>query len=104
AAVLHLLRPNFEISVFGNALAFASESVLIDGDYFFVGENVVNLRTHIAQVIAGDERSGQNRPQTEVRAILGVGHSAVAYLEHVWIVPMPRPGIGLKSNLLIEDG
>src|SRR5713101_8449789 len=30
-------------------------------------------------------------------------HSAIADFEHVGIIPMSRPGKGLKSNLLIHD-
>ena len=33
--------------------------VLIDGDHFFIGENVVNFRTHVAQVIPRNQRRGE---------------------------------------------
>ena len=94
AAVFQLLRPDFKIAIFPDALAFAPERVLINRDYFFVGKNVVNLRPHIAQVVARYQRRGQHRPQAEVGSVLSVAHATVADFEHIRIVPVSRPGIG----------
>src|ERR1700682_6152062 len=36
-------------------------------------------------------------------AVFRRGHSAVADFQHVRIIPMPRPGKGLKTSLQIQD-
>src|SRR5579859_648409 len=63
----------------------------------------MNLRTHAAQIISGQQWRRQESPQAEVRPILHVAHAAVAHFEHVRIIPVSRAGVRLQSNLLIND-
>src|SRR5258708_10457469 len=100
-AILQLFTPNFQIAIFPHAPALPSERVLINGNYFFVGQGVVNFGRHVAQVVSGNQRSSQQRPQTEMRLILSRGHPTVANFEHVRIVPMPRPTVGIEVLLLV---
>src|SRR4051794_17066409 len=103
ATVPHRLGPDFEITVLDNSLTFNSERVLIYRNHFFVGQDVVNFRFHIAQIVTRDQRRGKDRPQAEVSAIFFVGHAAIANLEHVGIVPVARAGKTVEPILQIED-
>src|ERR1700751_1036927 len=38
-----------------------------------------------------------------MRAILRRRHPAIAYLEHVRIIPMPRPRVGINLGFSIDD-
>src|SRR5580692_12580002 len=39
-----------------------------------------------------------------MRAVLHIGHCSVANLQHVGIVPVPRPRIRLQADLLVDNG
>src|SRR3979409_2029328 len=39
-----------------------------------------------------------------MRLVLHIGHAAVADFQHVRIVPVSWPGVGLQTYLLIENG
>ena len=67
-------RPYFQIAIFPHAPALAAEGILVDRDHFLVGQDVVNLRLHVAQVVACDQGGGQECPEAEVGAIF-VGRS-----------------------------
>src|SRR5258708_4393759 len=103
ASILHQLRPDFQIAVLAHSAALAACWILIDRNHFLVRENSANLRLHVAQIVARDQGSSQNRPKTEVGAVFRRGHSAIADFEHVRIIPVSRPGKGLKTNLQIQD-
>ena len=62
APVFQLLGPDFEVAILGDAFPFAPQWILIDRDHLFVGENVANLRRHIAQVVASYQRRCHERP------------------------------------------
>ncbi len=57
---------------------------------------------HGADVVAGQQRRGHQRPQAHVGAVLVVGHVAVADLQHVGVVPVARAGVGRSRNLLLD--
>ena len=63
----------------------------------------MNLRRHVAQVIARYQRRSHDCPQAEVRAILGRGHAAVADFEHVGIIPVTWSGKGVQFGVFIND-
>ncbi len=86
-----------------NTPALAAQCVLVHSDDFFIGENLLNLGLHIAQIVAGDEWGGQDRPQAEVRAIFSFGHAAIADFEHVGIVPVSGPSERIEANLQIDN-
>ena len=72
--------------------ALLAHRILIDGDHLAVRQRRLRRRAHAAQVVPGDERRRHDRPHAEVRAPLGVVE-AVADLQHVGIVPVPRAGV-----------
>src|SRR5579859_5876529 len=82
AAVFELLRPDFKVSVLGDPLSLAPERILVHGNHFLVGENVVNRRAHAAQIISRQQR----------------------HFQHVRIVPVSRAGVRLQPNLLVKNG
>jgi hypothetical protein len=57
--------------------------VLIDGNDASVGHELEGRGGGVAQVSAEDERRLDQRPDRDVRAVLGVRHAAIAYLEHI---------------------
>src|SRR5258707_10654638 len=105
ASILHTLRPHFGvcICIFAHALALHTCWILIDRNYFLVRKNLANLWFHVTQVVTRNQRSRQNRPQTEVSTIFCRRHAIVTHLEHVRIIPVARSSVGLKTSLLIPD-
>src|SRR5439155_24284319 len=82
---------------------FAPDWILVHCNTFFVGENVVHLRSHVPQIISCDQWRGQNRPQAEMGTVLRRGHPTITDLEHVRIIPMSWAGVGLQTNLLVQN-
>src|ERR1700731_96556 len=103
ASILHLLDPDFQIAIFEYAAALAAQGILIHRDHFLVGKDVVDLRLHVTQIVARNQRRSKDGPQAEVGAGFLSGHAAVAHLEHVRIVPMSRSSVTLDSVLQVED-
>ena len=61
-------------------LGLVAEAILVDGDDVGIGENGANLRRHVGQVVAGEQRRREHGPHGEVGAILGrreIAHLAV---------------------------
>ena len=77
--------------------------VLVDGDDLPVEQDLLDGVAHGAHVVPGQQRRCQHAPQAHVSAVLGVGHAAVADLEHVGIVPVARAGILLAAVLVEAD-
>ena len=48
AAVDERTRPDFKIALFPDAASLAAEGILIDGDHFFVRQNLFDLWCHAA--------------------------------------------------------
>src|SRR5262245_6426733 len=92
-------RPDLDVTRCRYATALPSCTVLIDCNDFAVRENIVNRESHRSQVVAGEQRRSENRPQAHVRAILVVSHRTVSDLEHVGIVPMSGPRVGPERVL-----
>ena len=69
-------------------------AVLVDRDHLAIHQDALRLVGHRTQVVARDQRRGQQRPQAHVRAVLIGRHAAVADLQHVGIIPVPGFGIG----------
>src|SRR5580704_16607906 len=103
AAILHLLGPRFQVTILPHSLAFAAERVLINGNHFLVRQDRPNLRAHVTQIIARDQRGSKDSPQADVGAIFGIGHAPVADLQHIGIVPMAGPGKAVETVLQIDD-
>src|ERR1035437_3842998 len=103
-ALRQRLLPHFQFAVLADADALMTGLVLIDGDDFLVEQDLLGGVAHGAHVVPGQERRGQHAPQAHVRAVLGVGHAAVADFEHVGIVPAARTGILLAAVLVETDG
>jgi len=47
---------------------------LINRDAFAVGENPEDRGSHVAQVVSGEPRRGENRPPAQVRSVFVFGH------------------------------
>src|SRR5216684_1584153 len=103
AAVFHLFSPHFGVAVLADAAALHAKGILVDGDDFLVGEDVLDLRRHVLQIVSGHERSGEDAPKAEVRAVLGGDHAAVADFEHIGIIPVARAGVGFQANLQVQN-
>ena len=85
--------------------ALDSEFVLVDGYHLAVHEDGLGLLAHRAEVIAKDEGRCHHTPHGEMRAVLVLRH-AIAHLEHVGVVPMPRTSIfaqGLAETYALHD-
>src|ERR1019366_2399245 len=95
--------PDFDFAVGIGAASLMAELVLIDGDDIFVGEDGLDLRLHVGQVIAGEKRRGEHGPHGEVVAIFSQCEPAVANLEHVGIVPVAGAGVFGEACILIDD-
>ena len=65
-----------------------AQMTLLSLIHISIGENRLDLRLHVGQIVAGQQRRGQYGPQRKVRAILGQRQLAVTHFEHVGIVPM----------------
>src|ERR1035437_4126243 len=103
-ALRQRLLPHFQFAVLADADALMTGLVLIDGDDFLVEQDLLDGVAHGAHVVPGQERRGQHAPQAHVRAVLGVGHAAVADFEHVGIVPAARTGILLAAVRVEPEG
>ena len=55
--------------------------VLVDGYRALVGQDSLRGGAHAAQVVACDQRAGQDAPQRKVAAVLSLAHS-VPHLQH----------------------
>src|SRR5258708_2417595 len=102
-AVLQLFGPDFGIAIFADAATLHSQGILIDGDDFLVGENFLDVRGHVFQIVSGHERSCEQAPEAEVRAVFGSGHAAIADFEHVGIIPVARASVGFQTDLQIQN-
>src|ERR1700761_2882978 len=61
------------------------------------------LRLHVAKVVAGEQRSSEDGPEAHVGSVLVERHSAVADLEHVWIVPVSGARVAGEPGLREAD-
>src|ERR1700761_6369340 len=61
------------------------------------------LRLHVAKVVAGEQRSSEDGPEAHVGSVLVKRHSAIAYLEHVWIVPVSGASVAGEPGLREAD-
>ena len=77
--------------------------VLVHGNDFRIGEDVAGLVGHVPDVVARNEGCGHDRPHAEVGSGLGVRQAGVAHLEHVRVVPMPRPRVLSRLIVLVDD-
>ena len=102
AAIGQRLGPDFDGAFLGDADALFAELVLIDGDDFFVHEDVGDRRLHVADVVAGEQGRGQQAPEAHVGLVFGVGHAAVADFQHVGVVPVAGAGVLLAAGLEFE--
>jgi len=103
ASILQRLGPDFQIAVLAHPASLASQPILVHGNHFLIGENIVDLRLHIAQIITRKKRGGKDRPQAEVRPVFVRGHAPFADLQHVRIIPVSRSRVTLQSILQVED-
>ncbi len=103
AAVLHLLGHDPAPARGGHDGALPAQRVLVDGDDVLVAQDVEGRRGGLAQIGADEQRRGHDRPQGEVRAVLGVRHAAVADLQHVGVVPVAGARMGGEREVLLED-
>src|SRR6266508_2691537 len=76
----------------GHDRALPAQRVLVDGDHVGVAQHVERVRRRADDVGTDQHRRGHDRPQAEVGAVLVVGEAAVAHLQHVRVVPVPRSG------------
>ena len=84
-------RPDVHLAVRINARGFTAQAVLVDGDHVAIGKDGLDLRRHVGQVVAGQQRRGQHGPQRKVGAILRKRKPAVAHFQHVGgSSPAPR--------------
>ena len=67
-AALKMPRPHFDFAVGVDAAGLLAQRVLIDGDDVAIGEDGLDLRLHVGQVVAGQQRRGQHGPHGEVRS------------------------------------
>ena len=63
-------RPHLHLAVAVDARTLLAQRVLVDGDHFAVGQDRLDLRLHVGQVVAGQQRRGQHGPHRKVRAVL----------------------------------
>src|SRR5690349_7445721 len=103
ASVLHLLGPDFQVTVLADSAALAAQRILVYRDHFLVVENVVDLWLHVAQIVACNQGRREDGPQAEVGAVLLRRHAPISHFEHVRIVPVTGPGVTFYSNLQIQD-
>src|SRR6185503_14274444 len=96
-------HPDLDVALATDTPGLTAERVLIDGDHLWRGEDRTRRVTHRANVVSRHERRREDRPEGEVRAVLGVSHPAVPHLEHVRIVPVTRPGELRQRLLPVED-
>ena len=87
------LSPHAEVAALPHAVALFAERVLVNGDGFFAGEQAPVGIAHLAKIVAGEQRRGQQHPKRHVRLVLVERHTAVADLQHVGIVPVSRPSV-----------
>jgi len=80
-----------------------AERVLIDGDCFLVEEDAFVIGGHLAEIVASEQRRGEESPEAHVGSILLGGHVAVTDFEHVGIVPVAGSGEGSEISLLEAD-
>src|SRR5271157_5015337 len=103
AAVAQSFRPHFQIAIFLDAMSFAPQLVLVDGDHLGIRENLFDFWLHGAHIVAGDQWRGEQCPETEMRAIFGNGHPTVAYFHHVRVVPVSRASECFQSDLQVQN-
>ena len=84
--------------------AFLAQGILVNGDGFLVGEDGGDFGGHLADIVAGDQRCGEDAPKAEMCARLGKGQALVANLEHVGVVPMAGAGIFADAIALAVGG
>ena len=77
--------------------------ILIDSDHLSIRQNQSRGVAHGSEIVAGDEWRVEQCPETEMGDVLAIRHPAVAYLEHVGIVPGVWSRIRLEADLLVED-
>src|SRR5260370_6671285 len=92
-------HPNLNWPNGTHAIALSAGTILIYGDDLLVGKQSDSLRCHGGGIVSGKQRRSENRPQAHVHSIFIAAHAAVADLEHVRIVPMPRSGKARQTRL-----
>jgi hypothetical protein len=101
ASILQWPGPDFQFTFLAHPPPFNSQGILIHRKHFFIGQNLPDLRSHIAQIIARHQRSREDGPQAEVGLVFGSRHAAISDLKHVRIIPVPGAGKTLQPLLQI---
>ncbi len=81
--------------------ALKTKSILVDGNDFWVGDNVSGCFAQLRKVSSQDERRPGNSPQAHVYPILRVGQPWHSHHHHVGIVVEARV-LRLRMNSLVE--
>src|SRR5450432_1666161 len=102
AAIGQRLRPDFHRAILRYTNALLAKLVLIHRDHFLVHQDIGDRGLHVADVVAGQQRRGQQAPQAHVGLVFDVGHAAVADLQHVGVVPVADAGVLLAAGLELE--
>src|SRR5260370_38829074 len=84
-------------------MALNAFRVLIDCDYFGIHQDGSGFVGHAADVVSGEERSGENGPQGHVREVFVVLHAAVATMQHVGVGPLAGSGEFFQAVLREAD-
>src|SRR5260370_38528829 len=98
ATVLQLLGPDFGVAILTDAAALHAELILIDGDDFLVGEDFLDLGSHVLQIVSGHQGSGKKTPEAEGRAVFRGGNAAIPTLEAVGGIPMAGVAVGFQAE------
>ena len=81
------LEPELQALLRSEAQALHAQFILVHCNQLAIHEDGFGLRTHRTQVIAQNEGRGHHAPHSKVGTVL-VHRHAIAYFEHVGVVPM----------------
>src|ERR1035438_4541661 len=82
------LHPNLNCPGTTGPLPPDAQRILINSDHFLIEQDRSDIRTHVADVVSGDQRSSDHRPQAKVGLVLVDRHTSVPDLEHIGIIPV----------------
>jgi len=102
-SVFELAGPDFHFALAVDAAGLVAERVLVDGDDAGIGEDGLDLRLHVGQVVAGEQGRGEHGPHGEVGAVFSEAELAVADFKHVGVVPVAGAGVAGEAGLLLEQ-
>src|SRR4051812_9586915 len=80
-----------------------AQCVLVHRQQSRVAQDRAHVGGHGADVVAGHERCGQQRPQGEVGAGLRERQAGAAHDQHVGVVPVPRARLGRQRRGDVQD-